>query len=523
MNIENRHTMNDLPSSRDQSRLGGPALLSLLLAAGLVGLVLWMSGDEAKPKSASTTEGEQASSAAPVDESSGARPLSSVVASSRPRLADDNAQGEPTLEGVVVDEAGAPITQATIRLALIGATAPRMSAAVSDEDGAFAAQLQPGEWRIAATAAGYRPQIVKVEVPTSVRLVLKKDAGFEVKVTDNSGLALAGVHVALRARSHLLPGQRRGATGEDGTLLLRGIAVTGSEWRGRLEVRHGDYLPKNLSITATDVDTGNLTVVLGKGGEFKGRIIDETGAPVGGALITLKKDGAEPQRLKSVSSGEFHFRQVETGTYRLAVTSLDQGYALRDNLVVGESSADETTDIRLQLGTGKIVGSVKNAAGGPVARCRVRVVPAAGEGKEAIAFERVTDADGSFAFSGLPDGFYDVFAGGVRYSRDVVRQIGTNAALAELTVDLPGSLSGRVLADVPDGYSIQLKRHTEGASAPQVRAVRFPPQRTEFQVRRLPAGRYEVTLLVGAAIIATLTDVEVKPSEETSGIVLAQR
>src|ERR1700687_393581 len=54
-----------------------------------------------------------------------------------------------------------------------------------------------------------------------------------------------------------------------------------------------------------------------------GKLIDQSGGPVSGALVRLNRDGAEVATESTNTDGKFLFRELKSGNYELAADSHD--------------------------------------------------------------------------------------------------------------------------------------------------------------------------------------------------------
>jgi len=83
------------------------------------------------------------------------------------------------------------------------------------------------------------------------------------------------------------------------------------------------------------------------GDGLRGLVIDETGAVIEGAEVTLIDKAGNQQQMKTDSQGRFQFKEVKPGTYTLIVES--QGFATyqKDDLVIGAKQPDP---LQIKLG-----------------------------------------------------------------------------------------------------------------------------------------------------------------------------
>ena len=86
---------------------------------------------------------------------------------------------------------------------------------------------------------------------------------------------------------------------------------------------------------------------LAQNGAISGTVVDESGAVVPGATVTLAGPGTHVPAV-SGARGEYSFKNLSAGTYQLTVTLPGFSQATRDNIAVGESAV-EIPPIALKL------------------------------------------------------------------------------------------------------------------------------------------------------------------------------
>lgn len=247
-----------------------------------------------------------------------------------PETSDEHAKDPPPIEihlvsgaelkGEVVTQTGQPVAGAHLKLTLLGKEGPQNAPARADESGAFTIKgLRSGVWRLAAFHQGYRHGHAEITVPQAgrVRVQLEVDPGFDVLVADSSGHAVRGARVRQLGRTHGISGQKRSAlTGDDGRVHLDGLP-TGFDGKVKVEVSHPDYLPHQEVVTGEEIAKRALAIVLTKGVQISGRVVNSSGYGIPNAEVRLS--GAEKYRrtLATNSTGNFQFNGVKPGTYNL--------------------------------------------------------------------------------------------------------------------------------------------------------------------------------------------------------------
>src|SRR4051794_39359679 len=88
---------------------------------------------------------------------------------------------------------------------------------------------------------------------------------------------------------------------------------------------------------------------LAQNGAISGTVVDESGAVVPGATVTLAGPGTHGPTI-SGGRGEFSFKNLSSGTYQITVTLAGFSQATRDNISVGDSTL-ELPPVTLKLAT----------------------------------------------------------------------------------------------------------------------------------------------------------------------------
>ena len=149
-----------------------------------------------------------------------------------------------------------------------------------------------------------------------------------------------------------------------------------------------------------------LDIVLGGTGRLSGAVRSAEGAPVADAAVTLTDGRGEVVATAHADSdGEYHFRDLVSGRYTLAVSARAYRPAA---LAVEVSASGETRQDVAMAGSGTLRGTVRTTNGHAVAEARVTLLDSAGTVVAAVT----TGADGNFRFTDLEPGEYTVMASG---------------------------------------------------------------------------------------------------------------
>ena len=162
----------------------------------------------------------------------------------------------------------------------------------------------------------------------------------------------------------------------------------------------------NLVCTAdTSLSLGAIAGVLSVAG---------SGAPLGGAKVTLMAASSTIAATYTADDGEFAFYDVADGTYTLLANA--DGYMTTAPMVVtiaGGSIANVTMSIEVDARTysGTVSGIIRDQSGKAVAGCFVGLYQAAsGDTREMLIATTKTNEMGKYLFGGVSGGAYHVKA-----------------------------------------------------------------------------------------------------------------
>jgi hypothetical protein len=234
------------------------------------------------------------------------------------------------LEGVVVDERGDPVADASVVVHEergLDATTHRLR---SGEDGAFrlAFEAEAATLEVSARQPGFRPASVRFtledgEAPPAIRLVLRRGGQLRGRVVTAAGQPSVDAMVI-----SFDPGPA-------GALVQRGLARTDRE--GRFEVLAAEEPPTRLFVTGHDCPLhaaevtaeGPEPLVLacpGQSGTLLLRLRDEEGRPVPGELVFLSRGAEVIPALAIAGHLSLHRHSLTSeGSGRLVIPSLAPG------------------------------------------------------------------------------------------------------------------------------------------------------------------------------------------------------
>jgi protocatechuate 3,4-dioxygenase beta subunit len=450
-----------------------------------------------------------------------------------------------TIEGRIVDERGWAIEGALVRafgeghlraavsgtsdsLGVTSGPVPPISAAGSGalafvqqvatgRDGAFVLpKLRPGPYTIAASHDDFAPaeserlQVRPGATRSDVDIVMRSGAELAGRVVDERGSGLEGIPIELRAPTERLP--RMSVTASDGSFSFRGV-------RGEVSVT---ALPYDLPPARKSVAIGDdalVTIELELSSTLytlRGRVVDERGFGVDGALLTVSAKSPETpirRTAKSGADGVFSIPALPEPPFEL---SADHPAFSPAHI----SEIETTDDIHLVMAagvtflgevlddwTGDALGSVHIRIDGPIQR------------------DAKTRSDGTFVFRRAPPGTYDISFSHPDYepqSRRVVLEpphyVDRPQELDTVRLEPGGIVEGEVL----DAHSepVTDAEVTWGDPPRWERATRSDT-RGRFRLRGVPAGAAWITARHPVAGEDWTADpITVRPLETSPGTVI---
>ncbi len=333
-----------------------------------------------------------------------------------------------TLEGWVVDARGQPIEGAVVRayggahtrlgspfapdsLGVTAGPVPAISAAGSWQlafvsqvstkgDGSFRlSRLRSGPYTAIATHEAYAPgESEEVEVRpgatiSEVQIILFRGAELRGRVRDARGDGLEGIPVELRLPTERLP--RMTVTRDDGAFAFRGV-------RGEVTVTALPYdlPPASQTVRMNDKRRAEVELVLSSSLQtLRGRVFDEAGFGVDGALITVTSSAAAVsirRSAKSASDGTFAVPALPGPPYDVEV-----GHPAYSTARLTEIEATDGLSIILTAGLTLRGLVLDDWSAEPLSGVRVEL-----EGPTMLSTQ--TGRDGWFVFRRAPVGIYDL-------------------------------------------------------------------------------------------------------------------
>ncbi len=237
--------------------------------------------------------------------------------------------------------------------------------------------------------------------------------------------------------------------------------------------------------TVEALKTARVELDLAASVRLEGFVRDPAGNPVAAAKITMGiPDPAFSARTDAM--GRYSILDVPVGTH--AVTASSERLRPQTlNVDLPTSGQTYTQDFTLAFGS-TLAGRVIDEAGQPVARATVTV-------SNEVARVVRTEENGEFRADGLGEGQITVSVIARGFAPSYERAVAPGRTDVTVRMARGATVLGRV--DGPSAaFSVLVYRYDDGFSRWQlIRSVTFGVEANgAFQVRDLPAGRYEITI-----------------------------
>jgi len=384
-------------------------------------------------------------------------------------------------------------------------------------DGAFVLpSLRPGPYTIAASHDDFAPaeserlQVGPGATRSDVRIVMRTGAELAGRVVDERGSGLEGIPVELRAPTERLP--RMSVTASDGSFSFRGV-------RGEVSVT---ALPYDLPPARESIAIGDealVTVELALTSTLytlRGRVVDERGFGVGGALLTVSAKSPQTpiqRTAKSDADGTFSVPALPEPPFEL---SAEHPAFSRTRI----PDVETNDDVRVVMSAGvtflgEVLDDWTNQALGGV---QVHL-----EGP--ITSDTHTRSDGTFVFRRTPTGTYDISFSHADYepqNRRVVLEpphyVDRPQELGTVRLEPGGLVEGEVLDARSEPVS---NAEVTWGDPPRWERATRSDARGEFRLRGVPAGEAWITARHPVAGEDWTADpITVRPLETSPGAVI---
>ena len=433
---------------------------------------------------------------------------------------------EPPLRvyGRVVDaDSRVPVAGATV---LVSGTPGHATS--SDQAGAFELNALPirSEVRLWATAYGYASAQVNAGPtgqarPTDVIIGLKPAAPLFGLVRDASGQPVAGAGLSARLADDQMAIARSSFRALQATSAYDGSfrfpdALYGSPYQ--ITVRAHGFASAAVDVPplAPDVAAEPVWIVLTRGRQTRGRVVDANDNPVSGAQVNLRWP-TKGERVRffdrfnatkptlTDERGEFRFPAVRAGEYEVRAVHSEFLAPGNARIEVPEGEGDSDLGSFTLIPGAEIHGVVTDPNGDGVADATIQVNrygPDRDQERTAT-----TDIDGAFRLGGLPHEpvDLDVRADGYPPKSWPQARPGTGEPIL-IELEAGASLAGRVVDDAGKPVAraeVQVRPDVETLMRAGVGAVRDYYKRTDgngrFRFGQLNAGTWSLKATEGAS------------------------
>lgn len=340
------------------------------------------------------------------------------------------------IAGKVTDaETGKPIEGAQL-LALNYSNSNRSSRdfTVSAEDGSFSlARLSAGDYTVMINAFGYNTdRILRVqtgELNIEIKLQGKAQASGTVIAGDTGAPVASGV---LQLR-----------TVHNGTDFTSPMDVAGTFENGQFTLSNvpaGEYLIEASAIAlgysatysspftvADGQNVNGIVIRLKRGAKITGRVTDESGRAVGGALVSTHdnnytssdqefyqlfgdsfQNNATSQEVRTGTDGIFSFEAMRPDVYQINIEANGYVRYIQRNIQLRDQEERDLKDLQLSQG-GTVRGTLYDAGGVPLPGGQVHM-RLADQGEVPERYDSKSDATGSYLIENIRPGTYSISA-----------------------------------------------------------------------------------------------------------------
>jgi protocatechuate 3,4-dioxygenase beta subunit len=381
----------------------------------------------------------------------------------------------------------------------------------ADAEGRFRVErVPPGSHAVAVTAPGYASQRLSADVGTAGTpvdlgdIVLETGLTIRGRVRDHNGSAIAEAQVNAFARRPGFGNMNSARSEPDGSFVLGGL----TPGTYRVTARASGYGVATRSVEAGG-DGGDF--VLDAAGGVTGLVVDEAGKPVDAFRVMARPKQEEsgfrvPPTYEMVADaeGRFTLEDMAAATYVLQVSAPDRADGVVSNVKIAPGALVDVGRIRL-AGGGTVRGTVVDAGGTPVPGANITVRGQSQAFGAGAGGETVSDGAGAFEIRGVASGTIDVLGKHPSYA-DAHVSVDVDPARGPAEARLVMSPGGRVEGSVRRRDGSGVAGVMVQVTSLQGGGVSFPGQEVKttssdgtFAVDHMPAGRVDVTLLVGTA------------------------
>lgn len=322
-----------------------------------------------------------------------------------------------TITGIISDAvSGNPLQGAIVQLFPSQSLIPIENAA-TDQNGRYSfAGIEPGEYIVAASAENYARGTAGATVfpnaQATVNLGLTPNPAAVVgTITQNGGTPVGGATVRILDQNETVLGT--GITDQNGNYTI-GNLPQGTKTAVISASGFGTLL---TGVTLSPGQTTTLNAQLTpNAGSIRGTVTDQqTGLPIAGADLVVRRTGAAPIVVANATSGtdgSYLVAGLAPGTY--TITAVRNGYGAATTGATVVSDATANAPIVLTPLSGTIAGTITDPQGNPITgnNLQIQVFNQNGQLVKTV----LAGSDGTFIVNGLAPGSYQVVVTAPNYA-----------------------------------------------------------------------------------------------------------
>jgi uncharacterized GH25 family protein len=419
-----------------------------------------------------------------------------------------------TLAGVVVDQQGAPVAYATVRLSSKAYSADMVHRqAAADEQGAFEIKGLPRTaLRVRAEGEEASSDAVDVDLATTpdkkdLRLVLDRTATISGIVVDDVNEPVAEANVS--AYPDFLAGEvdwvmastASATTDGDGRFTLKGLEDGKFRvWASRES--GGARRTSGREGVATQTGATDVRLVLPAPGGITGTIVMENGEKPATAIVSAGWEDRVTAR-----GGAFTMRELQPGSYDLRISGSEFAQKTKGDVEVKAGKVTDVGEIVVRRGR-KISGKVVDGKGAPIPGARVMFGKMLfGDGKQTGSEDEDTSAqmgmrsaltgpDGTFTMGGVPRTSGSLLAEHATLGRSIAIKIPAGTEdIADVSVNVKGygAVAGKVMFKGEPVAGAQVNAAPIGSSGQAVFVQ--SAQDGSFVIDKLPEGQTAISAM----------------------------
>jgi uncharacterized GH25 family protein len=358
--------------------------------------------------------------------------------------------------GVVVDESGAPVGDATIQA--VTGRGGRGAQATSDKDGRFTVvglEMSADSYFKAQKSGLACPTFGPIDIPAEgrddLRIVMTKAASVSGTVVDKSGAPVPKARVVTMPVEQNRFGMPIADAGNAGEFKVNGLAKGEYRFQAHRELNSIPSDPDAQLVTLSEGETITglrLTIMEEKGLTIRGRVTDEKGNPVKNANISAYGNDSHGYT-NANEDGTYTISGLKAISHTMSVESTGYSTQQREDVDAGAMGIDF-----ILQGTGSVEGQVVDASSGkPIPDFEIqfiRITPNQPPGPSEFGGNgtQIQDPEGRFHLDNVEAGAASIYVRAHGYAPQMqsVEGVQPNDTLTGVMfrMEAGGSVAGRV-------------------------------------------------------------------------------